>query len=94
MQEKLNFHDATVVKKYVERNNMKFGFYRNSKGVVRYLVGLSYLGPFLFVCYRNKTLALRNSSSTQAVNIMDSNVFEWFAEADYLGVDVKSAGLK
>ncbi len=87
------------VRQSLKDKPMKRGFYRNSKGTVRYLRGIQEGGDDLFVIYATKSSALRafkpksNGMQVRGVNTRGSEVFEWFRNAEHLGYTPEKAGL-
>ena len=82
----------------LKRSPMKRGFYKDSKGKIRYLQDIAPLANELLVVYAPKASALKafklqSKMSVYGVNVNSSNIFEWFRKATYLGNTPETAGV-
>ena len=83
-----------------EATPFKRGFYQNDKGAIRWLHGISYLGPDLCIVWASKQNALasirpkhKGGLAVQGQNITNTKVADWFVNAKFIGGDVYEAGL-
>ncbi|TYC50874.1 hypothetical protein ESZ50_01265 [Weissella muntiaci] len=95
-----NIYDTKEkVQEYLRKNPMERGFYCNNKNTVRYLHTIGPMGKELFVGYVpkqaaiNKLISKSKSMSVTAVNVRDSDIFDWFVNAEFLGATPEEAGL-
>ncbi len=93
------YNTKKKVQAYLDEHPMKQGFYKNNKGVVRFMYSLGSAGEDVFIGYVTKQSAINKylgKSKTMAVtslNVRSEPIFDWFANAEFLGTTPENAGL-
>lgn len=99
-----DFYDLQTTsgfKEFLNDHPLERGFYRNSKGAIRFLQDIGYAsGSSLFVMWATKRNALaafkprhHGGMSVSGQSVDYCQVAEWFADAEYLGLTPQDAGL-